>query len=268
MDVHWVLFPISLLIAIVAMSTGIGGAVFFSPLFLIVYGLSPVTALSLSIFIEIFGFASGLFAYIREGLVEYRVAAQSLLVATPAALFGVVALSYIPEVAAKTIFACFLLVLAFRLIVTVYKKNPRMHFHHAFKRWKHGIERYQLPESWNIFRLFSAAGGFLVGLLSSGAGEVNEYVFLKRMRMHGALAAGTSVFIVAVLALFTASLRVLVNGISVDATILSFLIPTVPAVIIGAQIGMRLSQKVDKARIARCVMAGLFVLVAALLLIS
>ncbi len=38
----WYLFPISILIATIAMSSGVGGAVFFSPLFMLVFQLEPV----------------------------------------------------------------------------------------------------------------------------------------------------------------------------------------------------------------------------------
>lgn len=38
----WYLFPISILIATIAMSSGVGGAVFFSPLFMLVLQLEPV----------------------------------------------------------------------------------------------------------------------------------------------------------------------------------------------------------------------------------
>ena len=42
---NWWLFPVSIGIATIAMSSGIGGAVFFSPLFLLVLGLSPTIAI-------------------------------------------------------------------------------------------------------------------------------------------------------------------------------------------------------------------------------
>ena len=41
---HWYLFPISILIATTAMASGVGGAVFFSPLFILVLQLEPAVS--------------------------------------------------------------------------------------------------------------------------------------------------------------------------------------------------------------------------------
>ena len=62
---YWFMFPISILIATVAMTFGIGGAAFFSPTFAILFPLVNVPTLSASeafgasLFTEMFGFASG-----------------------------------------------------------------------------------------------------------------------------------------------------------------------------------------------------------------
>ena len=42
---YWYLFPAGIAIATVAMASGIGGAVFFSPLFIIVLKLEPSVAI-------------------------------------------------------------------------------------------------------------------------------------------------------------------------------------------------------------------------------
>ncbi|MEE8439183.1 MAG: sulfite exporter TauE/SafE family protein [Micropepsaceae bacterium] len=49
----WYLLPISILIATIAMSSGIGGAVFFTPIFLLWLKLEPTTAVATSIFIVV-----------------------------------------------------------------------------------------------------------------------------------------------------------------------------------------------------------------------
>lgn len=70
---HWYLFPLSIGIATLAMATGIGGAVFFSPLFMIVLGLKPHTAVGAALLTELFGFASGPYAYVRSKLIDYTI---------------------------------------------------------------------------------------------------------------------------------------------------------------------------------------------------
>ena len=62
---YWFMFPLSIVIATVAMTFGIGGAAFFSPTFAILFPLLNVPTLSASeafgasLFTEMFGFASG-----------------------------------------------------------------------------------------------------------------------------------------------------------------------------------------------------------------
>ena len=57
---YWYLFPISIAIATVAMSTGIGGAVFFSPIFLLWLKLEPSVAIGTALITELFGFSLSL----------------------------------------------------------------------------------------------------------------------------------------------------------------------------------------------------------------
>ena len=61
----WYLLPISIAIARIAMSSGIGGAVFFLPLVMIGFGLDYKIAIGTALATELFGFSSGLYAYIK-----------------------------------------------------------------------------------------------------------------------------------------------------------------------------------------------------------
>jgi uncharacterized membrane protein YfcA len=62
---YWFIFPI-------AMASGVGGATFFSPFFILALGLPPEVAIGAGLITEVFGFASGLFAYARKRLIDYR----------------------------------------------------------------------------------------------------------------------------------------------------------------------------------------------------
>ena len=62
---YWFMFPIAIVIAAVANGAGIGGATFFSPLMLIVLGLSPEVAIGTALITEVFGFTSGVTAHAR-----------------------------------------------------------------------------------------------------------------------------------------------------------------------------------------------------------
>lgn len=66
---QWYLFPTSILIATIAMTSGIGGAVFFAPLFIIVLKLEPAVAVGTALTTELFGFSSGVIVYWRRRLI-------------------------------------------------------------------------------------------------------------------------------------------------------------------------------------------------------
>ena len=75
----WYLLPISIVIATIAMSSGIGGAVFFSPLFMIGLGLEPKIAVGTALATELFGFGSGLSAYMKQKLIDYKLGLNILM---------------------------------------------------------------------------------------------------------------------------------------------------------------------------------------------
>jgi hypothetical protein len=65
---------------------GGGGATFFSPLFILALGLPPEVAIGTGLITEVFGFASGLYAYARKRLIDYRLGVALLAATIPMAL--------------------------------------------------------------------------------------------------------------------------------------------------------------------------------------
>ena len=100
---YWFMLPISILIATVAMASGVEGATFFSPIFILALRLPPEVAIGTVLITKVFGFASGLFAYFRKRLIDYHLGASLLLATIPMAIVGTVASSLIPDVFLKVI---------------------------------------------------------------------------------------------------------------------------------------------------------------------
>ena len=75
---YWFMFPVSILVATLAMTFGVGGAVLFSPIFIVVFPLlgvptlSPATAFASSLLIMLVGFGSGLVGYQCRGRLAVR----------------------------------------------------------------------------------------------------------------------------------------------------------------------------------------------------
>ncbi|RME30918.1 sulfite exporter TauE/SafE family protein [Candidatus Woesearchaeota archaeon] len=258
------LLPISIIIATIAMTAGIGGAVLFSPLFLLVYGLSPAEAFTLGIIIEVFGFASGFSAYAREKLIEYRLSGRILLAALPATIIGVALSFLLPASQLNKLFALFLLLLGGALL----RKDVCLIKHPAFQEachhWRHGKACYVPPRTNTPIALTGIVGGLLLGLFSSGVGEVNEYFFLKRLQMHNALASGTSVFIVALTALTSAAVRLLLLGAAGSTQLTPYLLWAVPGVLIGGQLGMRVAKRITNPLLMRRAVGALFLVLSTL----
>lgn len=56
---YWFMLPVATVIAIIAMASGIGGATFFVPVFILALRLPPEVAIGTGLITEVFGFASG-----------------------------------------------------------------------------------------------------------------------------------------------------------------------------------------------------------------
>lgn len=109
---YWNLFPIAIVIATVANSAGIGGATFFSPLLLILVGLSPQVAIGTALMTEVFGFTSGVVAYARAHTIDWLVARHLVAVAVPAGIVGSLLSGVVPVIALKTVLGLGLLAIA------------------------------------------------------------------------------------------------------------------------------------------------------------
>jgi len=92
----WYLFPVSVLIATISMSSGVGGAVFFSPLLMLGLKLDPRIAIGTALATELFGFGSGLIAYYKAKLIDFKLAINLLLFSVPASLLGTIYSDLVP----------------------------------------------------------------------------------------------------------------------------------------------------------------------------
>ncbi|MFA9409980.1 MAG: TSUP family transporter, partial [Deltaproteobacteria bacterium] len=115
---YWYLFPVSIGVATLAMASGIGGAVFFSPIFILWLRLEPTVAIGIALITELFGFSSGLIAYVRAQLVDYRLGANLLMFSIPGAIVGVLGADLFPAIVLKTIFAVGLMFIGLQLFLS------------------------------------------------------------------------------------------------------------------------------------------------------
>ena len=277
---YWFLFPISMLIATIAMASGIGGAVFFSPLFMLALRLDAKIAIGTALITELSGFSSGLIAYIKTRLIDYKLARNLLMFSVPFAILGLFLADFFPDVILKTVFAVGLIFIGLQLF-TSWRKEEREKLvkaneeelkeeHESCLIDNQGNEyRYTICNQ-NMGKVFAAIGGAFVSMISVGLAELQEYQLVARCKVPTPVAIATSIFVV-VITLVVASIGHIYEfaqgNISNLMEVVNLAIFTVPGVILGGQIGPRVQKWLpdDKTKISISI---LFLLIGVFMLIT
>ncbi len=113
----WWVLPASVVFSTVSIGSGVSGALFFSPFFMLVVGLAPAQAVGAGLLTEVFGMGNGLRSYVRAKLVDYATARWLLLGAIPSVIVGAIAADLLSDRILKGIFGIGLLVLAAFLVL-------------------------------------------------------------------------------------------------------------------------------------------------------
>jgi uncharacterized membrane protein YfcA len=276
---YWHMFPIAILVATVAMASGVGGATFFSPIFILGLGLPAEVAIGTGLITEVFGFASGLIAYIRKRLIDFSLGLTLLVVTVPLALIGTWVAGFVDGEILKVILGVGLFAVALSFLRApkehdVAAIDDHIEEHYGGEKAEtclvtaDGEEICYSVCNKNEGRLISGVGGLFVGMISTGLGELNGYFLLQRCRVPSAVAVATSVFVVAFTALAAATghlAQFLQSGSETMQLVLSICIFTVPGVIVGGQLGSVVASRVSGDNLERG-LGVLFIIVAALTL--
>ncbi len=298
---YWFMFPVSILVATTAMMSGIGGAAFFTPLFLVIfpllgpeYVITPVQAVGTALFIETFGFSSGFVGYYRKGLIDFRSALPFIAIAVPVGIIGALLAGAVPGWAITGGYAILMVVLGMVMLrhhdeVEIPIDEGPLEEALEGANWASKGDRtrtdsidaeespprtrtitgrdgqsytYAIPRH-GIASLVTAVGALLTGLLSVGIGEVTMPQLAKRNRVPIPVAAATSVLVVIVTVALTSFTHIaaLIKGGGLTAVPWHLVAYAVPAVIIGGQIGPRVQGRIAHKTMERAI-GGLFLLIA------
>jgi hypothetical protein len=275
---YWFLLPIAVVIAAIANGAGIGGATFFSPLFILALGLEPQIAIGVALITEVFGFASGVTAHARARTIDWKVARMLAVVSIPTAVIGSLLAGSISPDLLKIVLGLGLGVIAVAFIRHRDHDAEDAAISRGEDLVRPAVKRvvitrqgerieYELCRR-NEGRWFAGLGGLFVGLISTGLGELNSYALVMRCRIPTRVTVATSVVIVAVTALAAGVTHVVgfvQEGASTIDTVLSIVIFTVPGVLIGGQLGPQITGRVPEKTLLRS-LGWLFVVVSALTL--
>ena len=275
---NWFMFPISIVIATIAMASGVGGATFFAPILLLGLGLSPEVAIGVGLITEVFGFTSGLVAYLRRKLVDFRLARSMLIFSMPMAILGAVAANFVDPNILKGVLGVGLLAVAYSLLRAPKPASQEEPEHQPVTDSKTSATTcitsadgekfcYTVCDRW-LGRIVATVGGFFTGMISTGLGELNSYYLLQRCKIPSKVAVATSVFAVAFTAMAAATSH-LINFVSAGGdtlgTVLSLVVFTAPGVVIGGQIGPYVATKISQHALEKT-LGVLFILVASLMI--
>lgn len=269
----WFMFPISIVIATTAMASGVEGATFFAPIFILLLGLPSEVAIGAGLLTEVFGFASGLYTYQRKRLIDYRLGVTLLIVTIPLAIFGTILSAIIDPIFLKFVLGIGLLVIGGNFLRTSPHKDHEYAEPHTEQPQSCLITATGEQICYNTCnptegRIIAGMGSLFMGMVATGLGEMNGYYMLRRCQMPAHIAVATSVFVVAVTAL-TASIGHLVKFLQAGgdslATVSALVTFTVPGVIIGGQIGPMITSRISQQMLERT-LGILFMVVAMVLL--
>ena len=255
---YWYLLPVSIVVATLAMASGIGGAVFFSPIFILWLKLDPTVAVGVALVTEFFGFSSGLVAYVRAKLIDYRSGAQLLVFSIPGAIVGVLSADLFPGIVLKTIFAVGLTFIGLQLFLSwrqeqkeamdaLIEAEAESSFASELVDRAGNTYRYTVCNK-ALGRTFAAIGGAFLGMISVGLAELQEYHLVARCKVPSLVAVGTSIFVVVITVLVASVAHVYgfaKEGEGVLDLAMQVAMFTVPGVLIGGQIGPRVQARVD-----------------------
>lgn len=263
---YWFMFPVALCVATTATFSGIAGSALFAPIFLVVFPLlgpeyqfpGVAAATGVALLTATFGLSSGVVAYLRRRLIDFRSAVPFILVAVPFGIFGAFMLAALKE-HQELLRGAYALLMAVLATILFRRRKPGPGAAAAPEGAPAGQAMREIVErDGTVYRFAvprqgkgaaaTGLGAFLTGLLGVGIGEVVMPQLARRNRVPIQVAAATSLFVV-VLTVASASftqISTLVVAGGLAAVPWNVVVYTIPAVIIGGQIGPRLQGKVSQ----------------------
>ena len=246
----WWVFPAAVVFSTIAVGSGVSGALFFSPFFMLVVGLAPVQAVGAGLLTEVFGMGNGLRSYVVARVVDYATARWLLVGALPTVVVGALVADRLPESFLKLVFGGGLLILAAFMVFTRSpdEVEPGESAGDVIERRSQGLGTtvveagdgavYRYKTCWRPPGVMLAAiGGLFTGMISAGLPEISTTQLVARCRVPARVAIATSVFTLAIVAAAGAGVHAL--AAQPPWPVVGW---SIPGVLIGSTIGSRVGR--------------------------
>lgn len=249
------LFPLGLAIGAFGTLIGAGGGFILVPILLIVYPHEDTELItSISLAVVFFNALSGSWAYSRMKRIDYKSGIIFAIATVPGAILGAVSTAYVPRPVFDLVFG--ILMIAAGIFLWLSAKDDHVHANLHSHQQATGKKpsrlavrdlidadgmRYRYEYNPVIGIVLSVFVGFLSSLLGVGGGFIHVPALSRLLNFPVHVATATSHFVLAIMAL-TGTLVHIARGVfdhGVRRTAILAL-----GVLLGAQIGARLSNRV------------------------
>jgi uncharacterized protein len=259
--VDFALIAFGLGVGVLVGMTGIGGGSLMTPMLILVFGVTPVTAIGTDLAYAAVTKTVGGYKHWRQKTVDVELSTWMALGSVPAAIGGVYLLTLIESWSGRDFDDLLLAVLAVALLLTGAATLVR-----ALLKSLHARERETIAMEGRHKIAAVALGvsvGFVLGVTSAGSGALIAVGLILLFRLVPTRVVGTDVFHAAIL-LWAAGLAHIVAG-NVDFGLAgNILVGSVPGVWIGSHWSVRVEPAVLRTTLAVVLIgAGLALLIKA-----
>lgn len=221
---YWYMFPLSVVIAILANSSGFSGGVLFQPFYNIFLNIPIQNAVATGIATETVGMTSGALRYVYYKMVELPVGFTMVMLTIPGVVIGNHALIVVNENVLKLVLGFIILFIATMQLVNALRKS--------FGR------RDSVPvEEIYPFMWIPILGGFFSASSGTGVCELAQPVLEKGLDLKTKRANATAIMVEA-----TADWVITILNLHAGLIMWELWIFTGTGVIIGGQIGPYISK--------------------------
>jgi uncharacterized protein len=228
-------FGIGLLVGM----TGMGGGSLMTPLLILLFGFSPVTAIGTDIFYAAVTKTVGGIQHLRQGTVHRGLAFWMAVGSVPAAITGVWVIEILKDVYGDDLDKIVFGMLGAALLVVGIATVLRSLLIPDVIRERYAMHLYRRHIIAAV--LTGLVTGFVIGLSSAGSGTLIAIILIAVFRLTPQRVVGTDVFHAAVL-LWAAGIAHIIGG-NVDFALAgNILVGSIPGVVIGSKMAIKAHQ--------------------------
>jgi uncharacterized membrane protein YfcA len=259
--VDYALIAFGLGVGVLVGMTGIGGGSLMTPMLILVFGVTPITAIGTDLAYAAVTKTVGGYKHWRQRTVDIELSSWMAIGSVPAAVAGVYVLRAVEDAAGRDFDDLLIAVLAGALLLTGAATLVR-----AFLKSMHERERdtIQMERRHKVAAIaLGVSVGFVLGVTSAGSGALIAVGLILLFRLSPTRVVGTDVFHAAIL-LWAAGLAHVSAG-NVDFGLAgNILIGSIPGVWIGSHWSVRVDPAVLRTTLAVVLIgAGLALLIKA-----